>query len=141
MPSVLYPRFKQALLNADLDVMADNLRVVLVDVADYVYSDAHDFLDDVPAAARVATSPIMTGKSAAGPAGTTPGVFDAADVTFTGVTGDPSEALIIYRDTGTAATSNLICYIDTVAGPAALTVTPNTGDIVVTWSAQGIFTL
>lgn len=135
MASTLYPLFKQALLNADLDVMADNIKVVLVDTADYTYSAAHDFLDDVAVAARVATSANLTSKTA------TNGVFDAADVTFTGVTGDPSEALIIYKDTGTAATSNLICYIDTVSGPAALSVTPNSGDITISWSPSGIFSL
>lgn len=135
MASFLYPKFKEALLKADLDVEADNIKVVLVDVADYTASTAHDFLDDVPSGARVATSPNLTGKTVVN------GVFDAADTTFTGVTGDPSEALIIYRDTGVAATSNLILYIDTVSGPASLTVTPNSGDIVVTWNPSGIFAL
>jgi hypothetical protein len=135
MASSLYPKFKEALLNADLDVMADNIKVVLVDTADYVYSAAHDFLDDVPVGARVATSANLASKTA------TNGVFDAADITFTGVTGDPSEALIIYKDTGTAATSNLIVYIDTVSGPAALSVTPNSGDITISWSPSGIFSL
>ena len=135
MSSTLYPKFKEALLNADLDVIADNIKVVLVDTADYTYSAAHDFLDDVPSPARVATSGNLGSKTA------TNGVFDAADITFTGVTGDPSEALIIYKDTGTAATSNLICYIDTVSGPAALSVTPNSGDITISWNPSGIFAL
>jgi hypothetical protein len=37
---------------------------------------------------------------------------------------------VIYKDTGTAATSPLIAYIDTATG---LPVTPNGGDITVTW--------
>jgi hypothetical protein len=35
----------------------------------------------------------------------TDGVADANDVTLTAVTGDPSEALVIYKDTGTESTS------------------------------------
>ena len=46
------------------------------------------------------------------------------------MTGDPSEALVIYKDTGTESTSPLIMYIDTATG---LPVTPNGGDITVTW--------
>ena len=46
------------------------------------------------------------------------------------MTGDPSEALLIYKDTGTEATSPLIAYIDTATG---LPVTPNGGNITVTW--------
>lgn len=132
MASALYPAFKAALLAADLDVLADNIKVVLVDTADYTYSAAHDFLDDVPAGARVATSGNLASKTATG------GVFDAADVTLTAVTGDPSEALIIYKDTGSAATSNLIAYIDSATG---LPVTPNSGDVTISWNASGIFAL
>ena len=71
---------------------------------------------------------------------TTAGVADAADITFTTVTGDESEALVIYKHTGTDGTSNLIAYIDTATG---LPVTPGGGDITVTWDdgANKIFKL
>jgi hypothetical protein len=67
-------------------------------------------------------------------------VADAADVTFTAVSGDVSEALVIYKDTGTASTSRLIAYIDTATG---LAVTPNGGDITVIWPSDAgrIFSL
>jgi hypothetical protein len=65
----------------------------------------------------------------------TNGVFDAADKTLTAVTGDPSEAIILYKHTGTESTSNLIVFID------GLSVTPNGGDIVIQWHASGIFAL
>jgi hypothetical protein len=42
-------------------------------------------------------------------------------------------------DTGTAATSPLVAYIDT--GVTGLPVTPNGGNITVTWNASGIFQL
>ena len=102
-------------------------------MADYTYSAAHDFLDDVPLAARVATSPNLGSKTFAN------GLFDAADTTFTAVTGDVSEALIIYVDTGAAATSRLVAFFDT--GVTGLPVTPNGGDINVVWNASGIFQL
>jgi hypothetical protein len=125
MASVVYPKAKEALLKGDLDLDGD-VRIILVDVADYTYSAAHDFLDDVLAAARVATSGALTGKTF------TNGVFDADDVTLTAVTGDVSEAIVVYRHTGVEATSNLIAYIDSATG---LPVTPNGGDITVAWDA------
>jgi hypothetical protein len=103
--------------------------VILIDSADYTYSSAHDFLDDVAAGSRVAVSTALASKTIVN------GVFDAADKTLTAVTGDPSEALVIYKHTGTESTSNLIAFID------GLSVTPNGGDIVIQWSGSGIFSL
>jgi hypothetical protein len=133
MANALYPKGKQALLNKEIDMDTDDIRVILVDLADYTYSSAHDFLDDVVAGARVAVSANLANKTI------TNGVFDADDVTFSSVTGDVSEALIIYRHTGTEATSHLIAFFDT--GVTGLPVTPNGGNITVAWNASGIFAL
>lgn len=61
---------------------------------------------------------------------TTGGAADGADVTFTSVSGPSIEAIVIYVDTGTEATSPLVAFIDTATG---LPITPNGGDIIVTW--------
>ncbi|MBO0884368.1 MAG: hypothetical protein J2P17_29370 [Mycobacterium sp.] len=42
----------------------------------------------------------------------TAGVADAADVTFTSVSGATVEAVVIFRDTGTASTSTMAAFID-----------------------------
>lgn len=42
----------------------------------------------------------------------TSGVADAADVTFTAVSGNPVQAAVIFRDTGTTTTSTLTALID-----------------------------
>ena len=64
---------------------------------------------------------------------------DGDNVTFTAVSGASVEALVIYIDTGNTATSRLVAYIDT--GVTGLPVTPNGGDISITWNASGIFQL
>lgn len=126
MANKLYDKAREAFANGDIDLLNDTIKVVLIDTADYTVDLAnHDFLDDIPAAARVGTPVALTNKS------TTAGVFDADDVTFTSVTGDICEALVIYQDTGVEATSRLIAYIDTAT--SGLPVTPNGGDIVITW--------
>lgn len=124
--SAVYDKTKEAFLGGDLALDTADLRAILIDTADYTFSAAHDFLDDVPGAARVAVSATLTGVSI------TNGVFDAADVTLTSVTGDPSEAVIIYDHTGAADTARrLVAYIDSFS--AGMPVTPNGGNITVAW--------
>ena len=135
MANAIYPAFKQALLEqpANSSLSAGNVKCVLVDLADYTYSAAHDFLDDIAAGGRVATSGNLASKTF------TAGLFDAADASFTAVTGDVSEAMVVYIDTGVASTSRLVAFFDT--GVTGLPVTPNGGDINVTFNASGIFQL
>ena len=76
----------------------------------------------------------LTGESVSG------NVFDANDTTFSAVTGDQCEYIVLYKHTGTDSTSRLICIFDTATN---LPVTPNGGDIVVSWDngASKIFAL
>lgn len=135
MASGLYDAGRAAFLAGSLDWDAHNIKVTLCDAADYVVNlSTHDFYNDVTAGGRVATSGNLASKT------TTAGVADAADITYTAVSGDVSEALVIWRDTTVESTSELIAYIDTGTG---LPVTPNGGDITVAWDsgANKIFKL
>ena len=136
MANGLYDKGREAFLAGDLDWDGDVIKIILVDAADYTRDLAnHDFLDDVAVAARVATSSALTSKTVAA------GVADAADVTLSSVTGDPSEEIIIFEDDAGAETADrLIANIDTATG---LPVTPNGGDITVQWDsgANKIFKL
>jgi len=125
MSNNLYDKAREAFLKGDIDWVNNTVKVLLVDTNDYSVDLAnHDFLDDVPVAARVATA-TLSAKSA------TAGVADAGDVTFSSVTGDECEALILYKDTGAENTSPLIAYINEGEN---LPVTPDGSDIVVEWS-------
>ena len=132
MANALYPKGKEAFLSGSINLSSDTIKVALVDTASYTYNTAHDFYDDVSAA--VVGTPVALGTKTV-----TNGTFDAADSVFSSVTGNQSEALVIYKDTGTASTSPLIAYFDT--GVTGLPVTPNGGDINITWNASGIFSL
>ena len=134
MVAVIYPLYKQALLDGSIntDLTAGDIRVILVDLADYTYSAAHNFLDDVAAAGRVSvTAAGMTTKTVAN------GAFNADDSVFASATGDPSEAMIGYIHTGVESTARLIWFDDASTG---LPITPNGEDINVTWGAN-IFAL
>ena len=134
MANGLYDAAREAYLGGDLDWDANDVRVILVDAADYTRNLAtHGFLDDVLAAARVAVSSALSSKTKTG------GTADAADVTWTSVTGDVSEEVIGYYHTGTEGTSRLIWDMDTFA--SGMPVTPNGGNISLAFNASGIFKL
>jgi len=134
MANALYPLWKEQLLQftTNNNLSAGTVKVALIDTGTYTYSAAHQFYSSASAAA-VGTPQTIGTKTF------TNGVFDGADVTFTAVTGNSVEALIIYIDTGVAGTSPLVAYIDTSV--TGLPVTPNGGNIAITWNASGIFAL
>lgn len=134
MANGLYSAGREGYLAGNLDFDANDVRVILTDAADYSRNlSTHDRLDDVTAGGRVAVSSALGSKT------TTAGTADAADVTWTSVTGDVSEEVIGYYHTGTESTSYLIWNMDTFA--SGMPVTPNGGNITIAWNASGIFTL
>lgn len=134
MANAIYPLAKQSFISQSpsIDLDTDTIKVALIDTGTYTYSASHQYWSS--ASSAVVGTPATLGSKTV-----TNGVFDAADSTFSAVTGNSVEALIIYKDTGSAATSPLIAYFDT--GVTGLPVTPNGGDINLTWNASGIFTL
>ena len=128
MANALYDLGRESFLKGEISWSGDNIKVALVDSASYTPNLGTDqFLTDVTAGgAVIATSANLASKT------TAVGVADAADVTFSSVTGAVSEFLVIYQDTGSASTSRLIARIDTATG---LPVTPNGGDIAITWDS------
>ena len=125
MANTLFDFARQRFLEAQLNWMTDTIKCILVDTGAYTPQTAvHQYLADIPISARIAGPVTLTSKT------TTGGAADAADVTFTSVTGPSIEAIVIFADTGTESTSPLIAWIDTATG---LPITPNGGDIIVTW--------
>lgn len=138
MANAIYPLFKQSLLNADANSAltgsgATGLYVALIDTgAPYTYSAAHQFYSSL--AGVVGTDQEITSTT------TTTGLIDGNDVTFTAVSGASVEALVLYRkNAGANTTWRLVAYIDT--GQTGLPVTPNGGNITITWDAAGIVQL
>ena len=125
MANALYDKARQRFLEGQFNWTTDTIKAVLVDTGSYTPNlSSHEFLADIGIGARISTSGSFSGKA------TTGGAADAADVTFLAVTGASIEAIALYKDTGSDATSPLIALIDTATG---LPITPNGGDIIVTW--------
>ena len=137
MANAVYPLYKQSLLNGDANTAltgsgTTGLYAALVDTGTYTYSSAHQFyssLSGVVGTDQEITSVTLTN-----------GLIDGADVTYSAVTGNSVEAIVLYRkNAGANTTWRLVAYIDT--GVTGLPVTPNSGNITITWNASGIVQL
>lgn len=106
--SAVYPKAKEQFEQAGINLLTDDIRVMLV-LSSYTYNAAHVFLADLGA--------VDNGRSAAlGTKDVTNGVFDAADSTLNATAGTASNALIVFKHTGSDATARVIAYIDNAVG-------------------------
>lgn len=121
MANAIYPITKKTMLDALIAL--GTLKAALVDTAVYTYSATDNFYDDVSAGV-VGTPVALSGVT------TTGGALNSSACTFTAVSGASCEAILIYVDTGVAATSPILAYIDT--GQTGLPVTPDGGNITYT---------
>lgn len=137
MANAVYDKYKEALLGGAANSAitgsgTTGLYAALVDAGTYTFSQSHEFyssLSGVVGTDQEITTPTLTA-----------GVVDGGDVTYTAVSGNSAEAIVIYRkNAGANTTWRLVAYIDT--GVTGLPVTPNSGNIAITWNASGIFKL
>jgi hypothetical protein len=139
MANAVYPLYKEALLAAstnvslNVDTATDGPFCALVDTGTYTYNASHQFFSSVSGVAgtdqRITVPTVVTG------------TLDGSDLTYTAVAaGNNLEALVIYRkNSGANTTWRLVLFQD--ASVTGLPVTPNGGNITVTWNASGIFTI
>lgn len=102
---LMYPTGRKKLLDADIDLLADDIKAAFL-LDSYTFDSSDEFLSDITGIATNGTTANLSSKS------TTGGVFDAADSTCTPDTSQDVNAIVLYKDTGSSATSPLIAYID-----------------------------
>lgn len=139
--SFLYDIFRINIMGEDtfafVDLDDDTLAMFFVDEADDTPNQATD--QDV--ADRLAASQVPAFASAPNLAnGTTTidsnvGKFDADDLVFTSLSGDPVESIDLFKDTGVDTTSMLISNHDDYTG---LPLTPSGGNVTIVFAATGI---
>ncbi len=139
MANALFDIYKEAMLGGGnhggtlIDLTSNTIKVALIDTGTYDPTPTTDEdIADLSPDPRVGTDVTL------GTISVTNGTFDAADSTFTSVSGNSVEELLIFKSTGTPADDVLLVTFDTATG---LPVTPNGGDIVIQWNASGIFSL
>jgi hypothetical protein len=127
-----YPKGKKHLVT-DVNLETDSFKVVLIDTGAYSFDESHEFLSSIASGARVAVSPTLTNTTVT--LVVDPGedymVWDADDTVFSAVpaTQPTAEAYAVYKDTGSAATSSLLFFIDRDAANNPISIIPNGGDL------------
>jgi hypothetical protein len=134
MTKTLAASYRQTLLDSSAPNLSSvNLKIVALD-ATYVYSAAHNFLDDIGGGSIVATTGNLASKTI------TDGVFDFANVSLgSPAGGDTITQLWLYYDTGSAATSPLIAYTNEDGAAAPISIATDGGDITLVVDASGFF--
>ena len=142
MANGLYDKGREAFLGGDIDWDADNIKIALIDTDNYTVNlSTHQYMnhDTVASGAKVKISGNLSSKTKVA------GVADAADEVLAAVSGATCEAVIVFKDGGDGGTSQsgvldlLIAYFDTF--DSGMPVSPNGGDITISWNASGIFKL
>lgn len=140
MATIVHDNFRNAQMGkpanttTTVDFDADDIRASLLD-----QTDSGSITVTTENYGQINTTPVAEmGAGLANPTvGTVAvGVFDADSVTFSTVTGDAADYLVLYKYNATAANATLIATWDSAT--TGLPVTPNGGDINVTWNASGI---
>ena len=137
MANFLYTSYKRDRQQALINLLTDTIKVALVTSAYVPNQDTHEKFSDVTgevAGGNGYTSggATLAGKTSVKDVVAHAGVFDADDPTW-----DPStitaRGAVLYKDTGVAATSPLIGYIDFAADKSS------EGDrFRILWSATGV---
>lgn len=131
MAASLYDTGRNAFATAAVNWLTDTIKVALVKAA-YVADMAADQFFSSVSANVIGTPATLANKTSVA------GVVDADDVTIGPLaTGDTVTQIVIYKDTGTAATSQLIAREDVTSTPT------NGGTVTLTWdnTANKIFKL
>lgn len=135
MTNTMFPRSKAKFLDGDIDWEADDIVLVLLGPS-YPFNEDHEFfndLSDVLASAAMTTS-----------IDDELGLALAEDLSVTGVSlGQTVNYMVIYKDTGTGATSPLIAYFDSNDDTTPINRDGDGAAIPVIWSSSpvGVFAL
>jgi len=136
MARFVFTKALQKLATAGLgDLSAVTVKVVLV-TSSYTPTQSSDEFYSAISSYVLGTPIALSSKTVA--VNGTGIVFDAADVTFTGIASGTATALVFYIDTGTESTSPLIGY-DSTATNLPFTFTGT--DVTLVLSSSGVITL
>jgi len=124
--SQLYPKGAENILEGNAQFGTHNFKVLFYSGS---FNSAHEFHSDLTGASIIATSGNLASVVA------TNGVVNANDITITAVTGSAFTHVILFRDTGTSATSPLIAIFDVAS------FTPTGGDVNVVFHTSGLFSI
>lgn len=136
MANLTYNSFKRDIMNGEIDLDTDTIKVMIVTSSYTPNQDTHtkksDITNEVTSSGYTAGGSALTGKTVTVDNTDNEGVFDADDISWTDVT-FTARGAVIYKDTGVDANSPLICYID-FGGDKS----PEANEFQIVWGAEGI---
>jgi hypothetical protein len=111
MANFIYKKAKQALLNGDIAVDTNDLKILFIDTSTYTADQtADEFVSDIASSAIKGRSNALANKT------TTNGVLDANDLEVPAYTGAAFNAIVLYQVGASDSNSRLIFFIDTSEG-------------------------
>ena len=129
MANFIYGKAKQSLLNGEFNISSDSLKVLLVTESYVPNQNIDQFVSNISGSYIKQRTSSLTNVT------NTLGVIDADNVLVSNYDGSAFKALVIYKDSGTDATSRLLAYIDTATGlPVSSSASPIS--ITINWSNE-----
>lgn len=137
MASVIYNSFKKKIMDGSIDLDTDTIKVALTTSSYTPDQDSHDFFDDVTneisGTGYSAGGATLANKTVTQDNTDNKGVFDADDTAWASSTITNARYAIVYKSTGVASTSALICAIDFGSNYSS-----SNGTFTLPWAAEGI---
>jgi len=139
MANVIYNSFKKKIMDGSIDLDTDTIKVALVTSSYTPSADNHDFFDDitneVSGTGYSAGGATLANKAVTQDNTDDEGVFDADDVSWAS-SSITARGAVLYKSTGVAATSPLICYFDFTSDRIT-----DGGTFTIQWNSEGILNL
>lgn len=139
MANVVYNSAKTDFFKGTVDYQNDTIKVALVTSAYTPNADTHaDFADitnEVSGTGYTAGGKTLANQSVAQDNTNDKAKYDADNVTWASST-ITARGAVIYKSTGVASTSPLICYVDFGTDKSS-----SAGDFIIQWNSEGILNL
>lgn len=138
MASLITNNFKKMIMNGGIDLDTDTFKVMLCTSSYTPSQDNDDFINDASSAEVTGTNYTAGGATLGSTTVTQDntnnrGVFDAADASWTTASIANIHYIVVYKDTGTPATSPIVAVYDIGSD-----VTVINGTFTVQWHADGL---
>lgn len=140
MADVIYNSFKKDIMNGNIDLDTDTIKVMLVTSTYTPDQDAHtkrsDVTNEVSGTGYSAGGAALANKAVTQDNTDNEGVFDADDLTWSSST-ITARGAVLYKSRGGASSADeLIAYIDFGSDKVS-----SSGNFTITWNAEGILNL
>jgi hypothetical protein len=140
MASQFYNAGKKNIIDGSVNLLTDTIKVALTTASYTPNIDSDDFFNDVTnevsGTGYTAGGATLASKSITQDNANDRAAFDAADVSWSNSTITNARWAVVYKSTGTAATSPLIAYIDLLANRSS-----SADTFKIEWAPAGVFYL